>query len=761
MNDKHIGTQKPRREDNSLVKGVAEYTYDSNPDGMLHAAFLRSQYSHAILKNINTEKAEALDDVMGVFTSSDLLESGISGVIRVEGPIPNQIVTDFPILATDRVRYMGEAIAVVVATDKYIARDAIELIDVEYDRLESVAETRLAVNDEAPTIHEEAPDNVVFDWTFGDDEDVDRAFQAADHITEISVSNQRLIGNPIEPRSILADYGPEEELTVTMSTQAPFWVKSHLIDALDLDPADVRVVVPSVGGGFGIKVLDYPEEIIISWCAMELSQPVKWTADRSEAHLADYQSRDLEFEGSLAINDHGQIIGLDTTFHVAVGAYYVMGPSLAANVRMLLSGQYAIPSIRGRAIAAFTNTTPIGSYRGAGRPEAIYFLERLMEESANELDIDPIEFRRINQIPPDAFPYETAVGTTYDSGNYQRAMDRALELINYDHMRKHQTALREEGRFLGIGVSCFVENSGNGPGLSETSRVCVNPSGGITAFLGTQDHGQGHRTTFSQIFADQLEIPYEEIEIVEGDTNQLPSGAGSFGSRSVAVGASAMIHAAEKLKEQAREIAARELEVAPADLKFKRGEFSVTGAPDYSLTLQQVNELAEADGGLEATDVYEPPNYGFSFGTHVAVVEVDPETGEIGFERYVAVDDCGTIINPMIVEGQIHGGVVQGIGQALTEEAVYDDQGTLLTGSFQDYAMPRAINVPEIETEHTVTPCPHNPTGAKGVGESGTIAATPAVVNAVIDALRPFGVTNIEMPLTSEKVWRAINGNAN
>jgi carbon-monoxide dehydrogenase large subunit len=752
MPDRLVGQALRRREDPALLTGAAEYTDDLAVPGLAHAAVLRSQYGHATIESVETSAAEATDGVVTVLTAADLEVSDAPGVVDRPNPLANGRATPFPILAAETVRYVGEAVAVAVAEDRYTAHDALDRIEVDYDRRDAVVDARDALDADAPAVHDGAPENLAFEFEFGDADAVEAAFETADATASVELRNQRLIGDPMEPRAVLAE--PDGDgLLVTMATQAPHGEKPFLAEVLGLAPDQVDVVAPAVGGGFGIKGGRYADEALVAWCARQLDRPVKWAATRSETHAADHQSRDMYLDGALALDADGTIRGLRIDGISNVGAYYTFPPSLFGNLQPLISGQYAIPAIAGRARGAFTNTTPTGPYRGAGRPEAIYFVERLLREAARELGMDPVELRRRNQIPPDAFPYETALGTVYDSGDYEATMDVALDAVGYEGLREQQAALREEDRYLGIGLSCFVENTASSPGMGETSRVRVDADGTVTAYLGTHDHGQGHRTTFGQLLADELGVDYDETEIVEGDTRDLPSGTGTFGSRSAALGGAAMVEAAAQVREAAREAAADELEAAASDLDYADGAFHVRGAPDRSVSLA---ELA-ADADLEATAEYDPPNYGFSFGTHVAVVEVDPDTGEVGFERYVAADDCGVVINPTIVEGQIHGGVTQGLAQALAEDVVYDATGTLLTGSLQDYALPKANQLPEYETHETETPSPHNPLGVKGTGESGTIAATPAVANAVVDALEPLGVVDIDLPMTPEAVWRAIH----
>lgn len=749
-----IGADVKRREDPALLTGSARYTDDITIPEMAHASILRSRYGHARIIDVDASAARAIDRVIDVFTGDDLAESDAPGVLQARALLPDVVVTEMPIIAKERVRYAGEVLAIVVAEDRYTAAEAREAIVVDYERANAVVDARAALADDAPVVHDHAADNIAFDWDFGDEDATREAFEEADTSVSVELRNQRLIGDPMEPRAALARID-EDQLMVTVSSQSPFRDRPSFAEALGLSEENVRIVAPTVGGGFGIKGGRYSDEIATAWVAMRLGRPVKWAATRREAHIADYQSRDWYLDGELALNSLGDILGLRMTCHNTVGAYHVFGPTLSRNFQALVSGQYDIPAIHGRLIGTFTNTTPIAAYRGAGRPEAIFLIERLIHSAARELEVDPVAIRRRNQIPADSFPHETAVGSVYDSGAYERAMDLALERVSYRECRECQADLREQGRFLGIGVSCFVENTGSGPGVAETSRVQLNTDGTVTAFIGTHDHGQGHETTFAQLLSDELGVDYEDIEILEGDTEYLPTGLGTFGSRSTALGGAALLQAAETVRNDAKSVAADRLEVSVDDVEFSNGAFHIAGAPDRSVNLR---EIAEASGErLAATESYDPPNYGWSFGTHIAVVEVDPETGELAFEDYVAVDDCGVVVNPRIVDGQIHGGVAQGIGQALYEEAVYDESGTLVTGSLQDYSLPKAFHVPDIETDATHTPSPHNPLGVKGSGESGTIAATPAVANAVVDALRPFGVEDIDLPITPEKIWKKIH----
>ena len=761
-----VGASVERREDPRLITGRATYTDDFDDPDTLYAAMVRSPYGHARLGSVDTAAAEADDAVVAVYTAADVEASPAPGSVRVSGNLPDQKATTFSLLADGKVRYAGEVVAVVVATDRYAAHDAAEAVEVAYDRLDAVSDSESALADDAPVLHEQYDDNLVFEKAFGDADAMAEAKAEADHVVELDVPNPRVIPNAMETRAILAEYDPEDDqLVVRMSTQVPHRARARIAGLLGLQEHRVRVIAPDVGGGFGSKGgAPYHEEPLTAWTALQLERPVKWVATRSEAHRADHHGRSVDSRGVLALDDEGSILGLEVDATFDLGAYLVWGSTPAKNFEHLLSGQYAIPIIAGRLRGAFTNAAPVAPYRGAGRPESIFVVERLVDHAAARLGIDPAELRRRNFVPPEAFPYDTGTGATYDSGDYERCLEAALEAVDYEGWRERQAELREAGRYVGIGLGCFVENTGSSPGRPESGRIQLRKSGRVVAYCGTADHGQGHGTTFAQLLADELGVPYGDIEVREGDTADLRTGVGTFGSRSVAVGASALAHAAREVRRQARRLAAHQLETAPADLSFEDGAFHVAGAPERSVTIQALAELShvgddlpdDLGGGLEGEAFYDPANLAYAFGSHVAVVEVDPATGELEFHAYVAVDDCGVQINPKLVEGQLHGGIAQGIGQAMYEHAVYDDTGTLVTGSFQDYAMPKAMHLPEIEVGDTVTPCPHTPTGAKGVGESGTMGAPPAVVNAAVDAVRPVGVDALSMPLTPERVWRAM-----
>jgi carbon-monoxide dehydrogenase large subunit len=673
---------------------------------------------------------------------------------------------DRPFLATDRVRYAGEPVAVVVAESRYAAADGVDKVDVEYERLEAVTDPIESTSGDAPQLHESVPDNVTLDWTAGNEEETMAAFDAADHTVELSVVNQRIGPSSMEPRATLAEWrGGSDELRVTVSSQVPHHHRELFASALDVPEHKIHVVSPDVGGGFGLKSKFHNGELIAAWCSMQLDRPVKWQASRSSSFLSDMHGRGHHTTAELALEDDGTITGFRLDTHVDMGGYLSkVSPFIAtAAYARVLSGQYRIPGVFCRVRGAMTNKSPMDAYRGAGRPEAAYILERLVRKAAAELGVDSVALRRQNQIPSDAFPYRTPLGVSYDSGNYEETLDTALQHVDYEALRERQAELREEGRYLGIGLGCYTETAA---GINlESSIVRFHPSGTVTAFTGTHDHGQGHGTTFAQVLSDQLGVPYDDIEVREGDTDEIPKGTGTYGSRSAVAAGSALVESAGKVVESARKIAAHQFEADPDDVVFEDGEFSVAGVPERSVSIQEVAAAAytsedlpeDVEPGLEASS-FVRPDVTFPAGVHVAVVEVDPDSGEVEFEQYVGVDDVGNRINPTIVEGQVHGGVAQGIGQALYEGIEYDSNGTLVTGSMQDYTVPKAEHIPNMVTDETVSPAPGNPLGVKGIGEAGCVAAPPAVVNAVVDALEPFGVDHVEMPVTAEKIWQAVDG---
>jgi carbon-monoxide dehydrogenase large subunit len=674
---------------------------------------------------------------------------------------------------------VGEPVAAVFALSLPAALDAAERVRVDYAPLPAVTDARDARESAAPQLHADAPENVCFRWERGDAPAVERSFAVAAHVTALDLVNNRLVGAAIEPRAVLAvPDAASGRLTVYDSTQTPHHVRRFLAEELRLAESHLRVIAPDVGGGFGYKGKHYPEETIVAWAARRLRRPVKWVASRAESFLADNQARDHLTGAELALDGDGQFLALRVTTLANLGAYVsTFGAAIPSAIySSLLAGPYRTPAIHVTVTGVFTNTLPTDAYRGAGRPEACYVLERLADQAAREMKIDCADIRRRNLIPAAVMPYKTPIGPTYDGGDYPRVFERALELADYSAFaNRRRTAM--PGRLRGIGIACYVESSGVAPsrfagalgargGFFESAVIRVRPDGGVQAMLGTHSHGQGHETTFAQIIASRLGVPLAKIEIVEGDTDRVPFGTGTFGSRSMAVGGSALDRAAMKIVAKGKAIAAHLLEAAVADVDFAGGFFTVAGTDrrvDFAAVARAAYvphdyPLETLEPGLEESAFYDPPNFAFSNGVHVAEVEVDSATGAVHVVAYRAVDDIGTVINPMIVEGQIQGGVAQGVGQALTERCAYDPDGQLLSGSFMDYALPRADEVPEVVSEFDESqPCGHNPLGAKGCGEAGSIAAPAAIVSAVLDALSPLGVAHLDMPLTPERVWRAMN----
>lgn len=778
-----FGTSIKRREDPALITGAGKYTDDLQVPHMAFAAMVRSPHAHAVITSIDTSKAEAVDGVLAVYTSQNVAAAQIPGKIPTAWLLPDIKTPDFDMLAVGTVRFVGQAVAVVVAEDRYVARDAAELVEVEYDPLPAVVDGKKAAQDGAPQVFDEAPGNVAFDWELGDRDSTDAAFEKAATVATVELHNQRLIPHAIEPRAALAEWNDSTgELTLHMTSQNPHVHRLLMsISSLGLPEHKIRIVAPEVGGGFGSKIHHYPEESVAAFCSMQLRRPVKWTATRSETNQTDAHGRDHTTTAEIALDGDGKILGVRVMTWANLGAYLsTFAPAVPTYLYgTLLSGQYDIPAIHVHVLGMFTHTAPVDAYRGAGRPEATFVVERLMDVAARQTDLDPADLRRRNFIPPDAFPYQTQVALQYDSGNYEPALDKALEMVGYDDLRKQQAERRESGgKLLGIGLSCYIEACGLAPsqvvgalgaqaGLWESAKVLVHPTGAVTVYSGSSAHGQGHQTTFSQIVADRLSIDPDQVDVIQGDTEKVQFGMGTYGSRSAAVGGSAIATAVDKVIAKAKQVAAHLLEAAEEDVEFKDGEFSVKGSPgstqswgDVVLQAYLAHHIPDdMEPGLEATSFYNPSNFVYPFGAHIAVVEIDPETGETRVLRYVAVDDVGNVINPMIVEGQVHGGVAQGIGQALWEGAVYDDSGQLQTSTLLDYALPKAHFLPSFELDRTVTPCPHNPLGVKGVGEAGTIASPAAVTNAVVDALSHLGVRHLDMPLTPEKVWRAIHRN--
>jgi carbon-monoxide dehydrogenase large subunit len=768
-----VGSRIKRREDPRLIMGRGTYVDDVQLPRMTYAAILRSPYAHARIRRINVDKAKALPGVVAVMTGAELQGKNVP----CGWTLPDMKVAPHPALAVGKVRYTGDAVAVVVAEERYIARDALDLIEVDYDPLPVVVDAEAAIQPGAPQLHDEVPNNTTFVWrvTGGD---VDRAFREAEVVVKERLVNQRLIPNAIEPRGVVAQYNPGSgDLTLWSATQIPHLVKLLLSMVIGIPEHKVRVIAPEVGGGFGSKLYLYPEEVIVASLAKATGRPVKWIEERRENYVATTHGRAQVHYVEVAAKRDGTITGLRVRSIANLGAYLsTFAPGIPTILfGLMLSGNYRIPNIACEVVGVHTNTTLVDAYRGAGRPEATYLVERAVDLTAREVGLDPAEIRRRNFVPPEAFPFTTATGVTYDSGNYRPTLEKALELAGYQQLRQEQQRLRQQGRYMGIGISNYVEICGMAPsqvlgavgagaGGWESATVRVHPSGKVTVYSGASAHGQGHETAFSQIVADRLGIPFEDVEVVHGDTAQVQFGIGTFGSRSAAVGGMAVLMSLDKIQEKAKKIAAFLLEAAEADLVFEGGKFFVKGTPGRDVSIQQVAFVAYVphkyptglEPGLEATSFYDPSNFTWPFGTHVAVVEVDPETGVVKLQRYVAVDDCGRVINPLLVDGQIHGGLAQGIAQALFEEAVYDENGQLVSGSLMDYAVPKADDLPNFELDRTETPSPVNALGVKGIGEAGTIASSAAIVNAVVDALAPLGVKHIDMPLKPERVWQAI-----
>ena len=775
-----FGKSIKRREDPRLVTGKGNFVDDLKIPFTTHAAFVRSPHAHARIVKIDAAAAKKAPGVLAVYTGKDLVAGGVKP-IPVGWLLPNiKVPAHYP-LAVDKARHMGEPVAVVIAETPFAARDAAELVEVDYEPLPAVPDGLDALKQGSPGVHDDAPGNVCFKWSIGDAAATDAQFAKAARTVKQSFRNHRLIPNAIEPRACLASAQPGTgDITLWVTSQNPH-VHRLIMAAfvLGIPEHKLRVISPDVGGGFGSKIFIYPEECVAVWASRALSRPVKWTADRRESFLTDSHGRDHHTEAEMALSADGRILGMRVKTVANLGAYLTLfAPAVPTYLYgTLLAGSYTTPAIHCEVTGVFTHTTPVDAYRGAGRPEATYVIERLVDLSARELGMDPLEIRRKNFIPPDKFPYQTPVALLYDSGNYAGALDKALEIFDYAAFRKEQADARKQGRYLGVGFSTYLEACGLAPsqvagalgaqaGLYESANVRVHPTGKVTVYTGSHSHGQGHETTFSQVVADELQVPIEDVEIVHGDTGQVPFGMGSYGSRSGPVGASAIFMSTQKIKEKAKKIAAHLLEANEKDVTYEGGKFFVRGTPDRSKSFFDVSLMAYLahnlpkglEPGLEAISFFDPGNFVFPFGTHICVVEVERDTGYVHLKRYVAVDDLGRVINPMIVDGMVHGGIAQGVSQALWEHAEYDENGQLLTGSMMNYAMPKADELVNIELARTETPTPVNPLGVKGAGETGTIASTAAVANAVMDALSPFGIRHLDMPLTPGRIWEALKG---
>ncbi len=767
-----IGVSVPRKEDAELITGQGRFVDDIRLPGMLHLAFVRSFLAHAEIGAIDTSAALAVPGVQAVFTVEDL--DFKAGVPTGSNPTGDAKQPERPCLARGKVRMVGEPIAVVVANSRYAAADGAAAVLVDLVPLDPVVGAEDALREGAPQVHDDVPGNLCCSIVYETD-GFEAAVAGAEVVVEQRIVNQRLTPVAIEGRGVVAQVTPaSDEVTLYTSTQVPHFVRTFASVVNGISEEKIRVITPDVGGGFGSKLNTYAEEFVAIAVSKKLGgTPVKWTEGRSENMLATTHGRDQVQYATLHADQEGRVRGLRLHIVANMGAYLqLLTPSIPHLTLFMAPGAYDIPNFSCQVDCVFTNTTPTDAYRGAGRPEATHMIERMMDLLARRLGLDPAEVRRRNFIRE--FPYTSATGLEYDSGDYERTLDRALELVGYEDLRREQEQGRADGRKLGIGLSTYVEVCGLAPssvtkalGIGapgwETGTVRFHPTGKVTLITGTSPHGQGHATSWSQIVESELGVPFDQVEVLHGDTAFAPYGLGTYGSRSLAVGGTAIFRSIEKVKEKGRQIAAHTLEAAADDLEFERGRFQVKGSPDRYMTIQDVvgaawtaADLPEGvEPGLEATTFFDPPNFVFPFGCHVCVVEVDAETGKVSIRRYVAVDDFGRVINPMIVDGQIHGGVAQSIGQALYEETVYDEEGQCLTANLVDYMIPTAVEIPPIETERTETPTPTNPLGVKGAGEAGTIGATAAVVNAVCDALE---LDHLDMPLQPERVWRVLQG---
>jgi carbon-monoxide dehydrogenase large subunit len=777
-----IGAPIRRVEDRRFLLGRGRFVADIDVPDALHLVLVRSPHAHARISAIDTAAAAASPGVVAVFTGADMAADGVKPmrplwIIRSRDGQPMAQPPRYA-LARGTVRHVGEPVAAVIAESREKATDAAERVTVDYEPLPAVTDPRAAQDKGAPQLHEAAPGNVCFRWARGDEAAVRAALASAPHKVAIDVVNNRLIGAALEPRAAFATIEPVTgALTLVSATQAPHHIRKQVAEQLGIPESTLRVVAPDVGGGFGYKGKIYPEEGVLVWAARRLGRTVRWVATRAESFLADNQARDHLTRAELAFDAEGHFLALHVQTAAALGAYLsTFGANIPSAIYTgLFAGGYRTPAIFVEVTGVFTNTTQTDAYRGAGRPEACYVLERLADEAARKLGLDRAEIRRRNLIPPEAMPYKTPIGPTYDCGDFPKIFARVLELADYAGFDARRKAAARRGKLRGIGMACYVESSGVAPsrfagmlgarvGFYEAASIRIGPDGAVRAALGTHNHGQGHATTFAQIIASRLGMGVERIDIVEGDTSDVPQGTGTFGSRSIAIGGSALDRAADKIVAKGRLIAAHLLEAAPGDIDFADGAFTVAGT-DRSIAFADVAQAAYAghnlppdmEPGLQDTAVYDPPNFAFSNGAHVCEIEIDPETGRIVLVGLWAVDDIGTIINPLIVEGQVHGGLAQGIGQALLEHCAYDGGGQLVSGSFMDYAIARADDLPDFVTECDESqPCTHNPLGAKGCGEAGSIGTPAALVSAALDALAPLGVTDLAMPLTSEQVWRRI-----
>ena len=780
MNAPYIGQSIKRKEDQRFLTGGGTYTDDVSVTGQTHAYFLRSPHAHAKIRGIDLAKARTAPGVVAIFTGEDLAAAKVGGlpcgwlITDVNGQPMKE--PPHPPLAQDKVRHVGDQVAVVIAETLNQAKDAADLIEVDYDVLPAVVSAADARKPGMAVVHDSAPDNTCYVWSIGVQDTVNKAFASAKHVTALEFANNRLIPNAIEPRAALAQYARgDDSYTLHVTSQNPH-VERLLMTAfvLGLPEHKVRVISPDVGGGFGSKIFLYAEETVITWASRRVNRPIKWTAERSESFLTDAHGRDHVTKAELALDTNGKFLAMRVHTTANMGAYLSTFASCVPTIlyATLLAGQYTTPAIYCEVTAVFTNTAPVDAYRGAGRPEATYVVERLVETAAREMGIAPADLRRRNFITQ--FPYQTPVALCYDIGNYDATLTEAMKLADVAGFENRRKDAEQRGKLRGLGYSTYIEACGLAPsniagalgaraGLFEAGEIRFHPTGSVTVFTGSHSHGQGHETTFAQVVADRLGIPLENVDVVHGDTGRIPFGMGTYGSRSIAVGGSAIMKALDKIIDKGKKIAAHLLEATDDNIEFKDGVFTVAGT-ERKKTIAEVAfaayvphnyPLDKLEPGLNETAFYDPANFTYPAGSHICEVEIDADTGATQVVNFTAVDDFGNVINPMIVEGQVHGGLAQGIGQALLEGCIYDPQtGQLLTGSYMDYAMPRADDLPSFKVDTRVTACTHNPLGVKGCGEAGAIGAPAAVINAITDALR---VKDIAMPATAQTVWRALN----
>jgi aerobic carbon-monoxide dehydrogenase large subunit len=780
-----IGASVLRKEDRRFLSGRGTYVADIKRPGMTFGVFVRSPHAHARIKAIDLTAARTLPGVLAVFTGEDVKGDSVGGIpcgwcVTGKRGVPMK-EPPHPALAQVKVRHVGDAVAFVVAETLADARHAAAALVVDYQMLAPVTGVRAALAAGAPAVFDEIPDNICYDWELGDRDATEAAFKRAHHVARVELVNNRLVGNPMEPRAAIAEYDPATgQHTLWTTSQFPHIVKLLMGNfVLKIPQHKLRVIAPDVGGGFGVKQFHYAEETVVTWASAKLGRPVKWVCERTEGFVSDAHGRDHVTEAELALDADGRFLGLRVRTIANMGGYLsTFGPNIPSYLYgPLLAGVYVTPAIYCEVKAVFTNTLPVDAYRGAGRPEATFVLERLVDIAARGMGIDRAELRRRNTIPKTAYPYKTPVLVEYDAGDPLRCLERVLVAADWNGFAWRKSESERRGKFRGIGLCTFAEACGLAPsriairlgargGLFESATVRVHPTGDVTVLMGTHNHGQGHETTFAQIASEKLGVPIDNVQVVFGDTDKVQFGLGTYGSRSLAVGGSALVKAADKVILKGKKIAAHMLEASESDIEFKAGVFGIAGT-DRRKTFQEIALSAHfpanypldlLEPGLEEQAFYDPVNFTFPSGAHVAEVEIDPETGVVALVNYVAVDDVGTVINPMIVRGQIHGGLAQGIGQALCEACVYDEvSGQLLSGSFMDYCMPRTDDIPTMHVETLSTACTHNPLGVKGCGELGTIGAPATVINAVVDALAHLGVTHVDMPASPSRIWRIID----